>query len=151
MSEIDDSKIPVGVLDELIAAALALVVSFANIRAPVSTCLSATDATVRRAGACQAFVPQRVANACYRRSEHRGEYTRLRWSDFDIALRPSRMLEPGPDINQFAESLFWQDPVGYDFRRTEHINVQELKAAMDEVVRRISRGERDIAAGSPSI
>ena len=120
-------------------SALFLVVAFTDIRAPVSTCVSATDATVRRAGACQAWVPQKVANACFRKSEARGEHTHLRRHDFEIQHRPIKMQEPGPDINEFVESLRWQNAIGYDFKVTEHINIQELKTIEDEIRRRTEK------------
>ena len=43
----------------------------------------------------------------------------------------------------FVEALKWKDPKGYDFKTTEHINVQELKALEDEMSRRSQRGKRD--------
>ena len=139
MSETSLSRLGDKVKDELLMSALFLVLAFTDIRAPVSTCISATDATVRRAGACQAWVPQKVANACFRTSETRGEHTRLRWTDFEIQHRPTRMQEPGPDVNEFVESLRWQDAFGYDFKVTEHINIQELKAIEDEIRRRTEK------------
>ena len=36
------------------------------------------------------------------------------------------------------------EPIGYDFKFTEHINVQELKALTDEVQRRSMRGDHDM-------
>ena len=72
MSETSLSRVGDKVKDELLMSALFLVMAFTDIRAPVSTCISATDATVRRAGACQAWVPQKVANACFCKSETRG-------------------------------------------------------------------------------
>ena len=144
MSESKLTRVGDKVKDELVLSALFMVVAFTDIRAPVSTCVSATDATVRRAGACQTWVLQKVANACFRKSETRGEHTRLRWSDFDVEHRPTKMQEPGPDVNEFVESLRWQEAIGYDFKVTEHINIQELKAIEDEIRRRTDRGEHDM-------
>ena len=48
------TKIPPRVQDELLVAALFMTLAFTDIRAPVATLLGATDATVKRAGACQA-------------------------------------------------------------------------------------------------
>ena len=62
----------------------------------------------------------------------------------EIALRPTRMQEPGPDVNEFVESLRWENPIGYDFKTTQHINIQELKALEDEIRRRTSAGEHDL-------
>ena len=42
--------------------------------------------------------------------------------------RPTKMTPPGPDIDSLIEALKWESPIGYDFKHTEHINVQELKA-----------------------
>ena len=54
------------------------------------------------------------------------------------------MQEPGPDVNEFVESLRWQEAIGYDFKVSEHINIQELKAIEDEIRRRTDRGEHDV-------
>ena len=136
-------SIPADVVDELLAAALFLTVAHTDVRAPVSTRISATDATVRRAGACQSFVPQKVANMFYRLSESKGEHTRLRWTDLDGDARPSDMTFRGPQLDPVVQALKWEAPLGYDFRLTEHINVQELKALVDEIARRSQRGEHD--------
>ena len=60
MSETSLSRVGDKVKDELLISALFLVMAFTDIRAQVSTCGCATDATVRRAGACQASVPQKL-------------------------------------------------------------------------------------------
>ena len=63
----------------------------------------------------------------------------MRWTDLEIQHRPTRMREPGPDVNEFVESLRWQDAIGYDFKVTEHIHIQELKAIEDEIRRRTEK------------
>ena len=102
MSETSLSRVGDRVKDELLMSALFLVMAFTDIRAPVSTCVSATDAADRRAGGCQAYVPQKIANACFRKSEARGEHTRLRLGDFEIRHRLTKMQEPGPDVNDIC-------------------------------------------------
>ena len=54
------------------------------------------------------------------------------------------MQEAGPDVNDFVESLRWENPIGYDFKVTEHIHIQELKAIEDEIRRRTEKGDRDL-------
>ena len=79
-----DVRIPPAVVDELLLACLSLSCSRTNIRQPVDTVISATDATVKRAGRCRALVPPKIARALYRRCEQRGEDGKLRWSDLEI-------------------------------------------------------------------
>ena len=110
-AEVDSHIIPANAIDELLAASVFLTIATTNIRAPVSTCISAIHATVHRAGACQAFVPQKLANMCFRRGESRGEYTRLRWTDLETRGRPSKMRLPGPDIDSFMAALKWESPL----------------------------------------
>ena len=62
----------------------------------------------------------------------------------EVGDRPSTMTPPGPDIDSFIEALKWESPVGYDFKLTEHIDVQELKDLTDEVQRRSMRGDHDM-------
>ena len=68
----------------------------------------------------------------------------MRWGYFEIEHRPIKMQEPGPDVNEFVGSLRWQDAIGYDFKVTEHINIQEFKAIEDEIRRRTEKGDRDL-------
>ena len=98
MSESKLTRVGDKVNDEFVMSALFMVMAFTDIQAPVSTCVIVTDATVRRAGACQTCVPQKVANACFRKCETRGAHTRLRWSYFEVEHRPTKMQEPGPDV-----------------------------------------------------
>ena len=82
MNDHDTYAIPQDVYDELLAASLLLTVAHTDVRAAVSTRISATDATVRRAGACQSVVPQKIANMFFRLSESRGStpaYVGLIW------------------------------------------------------------------------
>eukprot|EP00972_Heterocapsa_arctica_P075750 11172413-Heterocapsa_arctica.AAC.1 len=62
----------VDVHDELIGAMLSLSMAFTDIRAPASTEIAATDATMTQAGACKATVPGKLARALFRKTESRG-------------------------------------------------------------------------------
>ena len=58
------------VYDEILFAFLVLPFAEADVRAPVSRVISATDATVERAGSCTAQVPPRLADMLFSRAEN---------------------------------------------------------------------------------
>ena len=63
--------------DEILFAVLVLPFAAADVRAPVSRVIPATDATVERAGSCTAQVPPKLADMLFSRAEERGEHVRL--------------------------------------------------------------------------
>ena len=136
----EEQRIPAAVCDELLACSLLLACSYADLRAQVSTTISATDATPQRGGACRAVLPQKLCNALYRRGEQRGEHGCLRWTDVESELRPTRMQRPTTELDEIVTCLPWTDPRGWNFKRTQHINIQELLAVLDEVRLRINQG-----------
>ena len=94
MSESKFTRVGDKVKDGLGMSALFMVMAFTYIRAPASTCVRATDATVRRAGACQTWVLQKVANACLEKVKP-GESTRDRDGQIlRLSIAPPRCRSP---------------------------------------------------------
>jgi len=85
--------IPTHVRDELIALALLLVFARANLRRPVSTRITATDATVLRGATVAAIVTQPLADMLFDLSESRAEYCRLDWSARRLMISPSKLQD----------------------------------------------------------
>ena len=64
-----ESALPAAVCDELLGCALVLACAYTDIRAQVSTTISATDATPLRGGACRSVIPQKICQALFRREK----------------------------------------------------------------------------------
>ena len=58
------------VKEEMLASALFLPNAEANLRACVSSLISATDATITHTGTCQAAAPKDIAQFLYKRTEN---------------------------------------------------------------------------------
>ena len=138
----EEVRLPAAVVDELLACSILLCGAYTDIRAQVSTSISATDATPIRGGACRAVIPQKLSNALFRRGEQRGEHGMLRWTDLEAENLPCHMQRPSADLDELVIALPWCDGRGWDFARTLHINLQEMAAVIDEVQLRISQGLR---------
>jgi hypothetical protein len=134
----------VDVRDELIGALLSLSIAFTDVRAPVSPEIAATDATMTQAGACKATVPGKLARALFRKTEARGESGRLDWSILEEELTPTLMARPSLETNVLGAALPWHSPYMEKFAKTEHINLQELKAVNMDIRRRVREGQRDV-------
>ena len=129
--------------EELLGAVLMLPLAKANLRAPISSLVSATDATVTKAGSCEACVPKAVARFMYKRSEMKGERVRLDWTTEELKWSPCAMQKPTGYLDELVASLPWKKPRASRFARNAHINIQELVAAADEIRRRAQNGETD--------
>ena len=123
------------VKEEMLASVLFLPNAEANLRACVSSLISATDATITHTGACQAAVPKNIAQFLYRRTEKRGEHVRLDWGEDEANWIPSKMREPSEETDNLAMSMSWSRPAASRFASRSHINVQEVLAAVDELER----------------
>ena len=78
--------LPVDIREELIAAACLLPIAVANLRSPLSTVVTCSDANPVRAGApgvTKAAVSRKCAEALFLHSVHKGQYTRLDWGPDD--------------------------------------------------------------------
>ncbi len=137
----EGARIPAAVCDEILAGVLLLASSYSDLRSQVSCEISATDATPSRAGSCVSSVPQKVANALYRRGERRGENGCLRWTEIEVLEKPTKMQRPTVELSELVKGLPWRQPIGYPLVGAHHINIQELRGVIDEVERRTLAGE----------
>ena len=81
-------RIPPDVREELLIAALHLPLACTNIRAPVSSHVTCSDATLTIAGVVESRVSRDLSLALYHHSAHKGAYTRLDWNQTDWCLQP---------------------------------------------------------------
>ena len=123
MKEQKQQRRPAFVIDEILLCAALLPLAESDIRNPVSTNMSATDATPVRAGRCQATIPGEIARALYRHAERRGEHGRLDWSEIETALLPMQMTPTSADLDELLTSLPWEGGLGYDYRNSAHISI----------------------------
>jgi hypothetical protein len=93
------------VRDELLSAVFMFPFAQSNIRWPISTVLSATDATPLRGGGATSCISVALAEDLYRASEFRGEHVRLDWTRFAELLNPTTMIQPQQRIHDIVSSL----------------------------------------------
>lgn len=123
-------RLPHNPRQEMIMCTLCLPLAEAHLRWPVSRRLAATDATPTSGGAVHCFVSDRLARTLYRASEQRGCYTRL---DSPNLVCYRELLPPDPTVGRLFRSLPWVVHRSRMFRRTAHVNLQELRELIEEV------------------
>ena len=138
-------KLPSIIADEFVFCGLLLPLARADLRLDIDTTLVATDATPTwggrggGGGACDAKIPGILADDLYWcAAQHNGEHVRFDL-EFQSVFRPSRMNPMNEELEHLVESLAWRDLGGYGFKRTEHINIQELEALRNELKRLVNQ------------
>ena len=126
------------VRDEMAMAALLLPFAETNIRTPISSTISCTDATVHTGAAVEVTVGQELSNAFFRAAEYRGDYVRL--DDRDRAFPPAndRLVPEAPFIADVVGALDWEVTSSHAFAETSHINLQET-GEIRLLLRKLSR------------
>ena len=105
-----------------------LSVCHANIRWPVSTRLSATDATPSAGGATSSVISQPLARALWAATHEKGVGTSLRPDLFnDLEVPVDR------DIQDVFTSAVWKVTWSRRFDEVAHVNLQELLEISEEV------------------
>ena len=136
-------KIPHHICDELLQAAVVLPVATSNIRRPIISRVSATDASSKRGGRAATVTDRTFARVVARHAETRGEYVRLDWSD--RPLQPDSDMEPLPAV--LVESLQkhrWAETQTLPFKTTDHINLLELEMVHQELKDIIRQGKQEL-------
>ena len=128
MTDGTSAKLPPDIRDEFVAAMLSLPVAEADIRAPVSTALTCSDATPIRAGVVRGRVSQAFANDLYHASEDKGHYIRLDWDDDDWEQQPA---PKSLSVSQqsVVDAVPWKVIREFEFSESSHVNLQEIRAA----------------------
>lgn len=132
-------KIPQYICDELLTAALLLPLASANIRLPVSTRISATDASLSGGGRSSTLTTKLFSKALYRFCEARGEHTRLDWED--MPLPPETTMQPAPEsLVSSLQKHRWVATESKRFVKKDHINLLELEMLRSEIKDRVNSG-----------
>lgn len=120
--------VPSYVREELLMASLHLLVAVSDVRAPISTTISCSDATPNSAGTVEAMVSNELADSLYSHAEHRGFYSRLDWSDTQWSLRSAVGIHPTDAILDSLKGVPWVTKRSFSFSGSDHVNIQELRA-----------------------
>ena len=126
-------RIPELVKEELLQAVLILPFAFSCIRWPISSRVSATDATPKAAGGAYTYTSPCHAESLYQLGEHRGEHTRLDWVTLDNEPTETTMKKAQPVLQEFLMSHKWSPSRSYTFRKSAHVNLQEMRALKSEL------------------
>ena len=127
------ARLPSDIKEELLVVALHLSVARADVRAPVCTRISATDATPQRGGSVETTCSSELADALYDSCEVRGRRVRLDRSPFSIIPEHEELPVPDPIVADVANCAPWSVTRNHDFPETQHINLQELSEVLNEV------------------
>ena len=132
-------RLPHHVRDELLTACLLLPLAASSIRWPVSTQISASDASLTAGGRASTLTSKSLAKVLYRFGEKRGEYCKLDWINHD--LPPPSSMSTAPDC--LIDALMchsWTTTESTKFRRKAHINLLEMQMLKNEIMSRVNSG-----------
>ena len=118
-------KIPADVCDELLACALSLAVASTDIRAPVCTRVTCSDATPTSLGTVESTVSRELAESLFDHAEQKGAYTRLDWGSLHYELHPWEHSRLPPNLLHAVKSIPWKVAREVDLRETKHVNLTE--------------------------
>ena len=160
------------VAQELVNLALLVSILGTNLRAQVSQCMTATDASLRKAAVVRTRVPASVAEEVWRHRLRRGFHTSLErpsaksfetLADLGLVDFPGVSDDADEDEslcmkglesewrNDLADGLSWQPVVSYTFAHQQHINILE-GAALLTAAKNLAKRERSarVIIGSDS-
>ena len=115
--------LPVDIREELIAAACLLPIAVANLRSPLSTVVTCSDATPVRAGVTKAVVSRKCAEALFLHSVHKGLYTRLDWGPDDWSPQVWEGHHLPQVLSEVVSRADWEICGAYDFHTIDHVNI----------------------------
>ena len=118
-------KIPADVCDELLSCALSLAVASTDIRAPVWTRVTCSDAIPTALGTVESTVSRELAESLFDHAERKGAYTRLDWGNLHYELHPWEHSRLPPNLLHAVKSIPWKVAQEVDLRQTKHVNLTE--------------------------
>ena len=118
-------RIPLDVREELLIAALHLLLACTNIRAPVSSHFMCSDATLTTAGVVESRESLDLSLALCHHSEHKGAYTRLDWNQTDWCLQRWKQAKLSDVLCAAVRAAGWKCCAQDDFSSVNHVNIQE--------------------------
>jgi hypothetical protein len=120
------SRIPHDVWQELFAGVLLLGFAHTDLRAPVSTLITSSDATPSSVGVVAAKVSRDYAEGLFDYSEQKGGYVRLDWSYGRADLTAWSPNELPADMVEVYEGCRWDVVDKVEYRESQHVNLREL-------------------------
>ncbi len=130
-------KLPQHIKDELITSVLLLPLASSSVRWPVSTQVSATDASSVAGGRAATLTTGAFSKTLFRFGEKRGEYTRLDWDTHAIEP-PSDMIKTPQSLVDTLMKHQWVETESCSFAKKKHINLLELEMLRKEIVDRVN-------------
>ena len=112
--------------DEVVACALLLPLAVVNMRWPVSSTMSMTDATPTTAGAVRAEVSLELAEAFFDITETRGANVRMGDLRGNVMIPKSKLRPQDSSAISISQCIPWRVSRSYHCKRSAHVNVQEL-------------------------
>ena len=144
-------RLPADIKDELAMGSLMLSLAVTNIRAPISTTVTCSDATPSRAGLVSGVVSRQLSHALFAYCDKRGHTVRLgevlevegedaKASIPETSLGRGQIKEALPsELTSCIKGVDWKIAYSGDFAHSKHVNLQELKAARFAVRQAVSR------------
>jgi hypothetical protein len=127
-------RIPWRIAQEIFMAALLIPTAQSDLRAQVSTEIHFSDATPSTGGYVTGRVSQKLAGTLHDLCEIRGKHAKLDWKEADFLAKGWEDREIGREIEEALEEVLWSSSGPLAFRRTEHVNIQEVRS-MRKVLR----------------
>jgi hypothetical protein len=121
-------RVPADVADEFKGALLGLLSATADIRAPISTRLYATDATPTAAAVVEAPVSRAMVSQLRHFSEHKGKYVRLDGQPVDDFVQHWTSTHLPEVLREAVAGAPWKVLATCKFKESSHVNLQELRA-----------------------
>ena len=88
--------------------------------------MTLTDATPSAGGAVSRRVSESLSEALYDACEQKGGHVRMD-DPFRDAAHMSSMPPPAPEIDSIVKCLPWEAVSCHEFKRSSHVNIQELQ------------------------
>ena len=123
----------------LVLACALLPLAVTNIRAPLSSCVTMSDATPDSFGTVGASVSPELSTALHVAAEHRGCYVRLDWDEDDWAAVQWTHAELPHDHRSLLAAVPWEVWQSSRFSTPGHVTIQEAKAVR-AVLRQLCQG-----------
>ena len=131
------SPFPHDIRDEIASSIINLAMASSNIRWPVSTRISCTDATPNTGAAVSATVSTALAQALYQHTEFRGQHI-----PFDLPAHAeetlSTLIPPDPTTTEVVRCMPWGEVSACGFDSSLHVNIREIGEVVREVERSVA-------------
>ena len=130
---------PNDIKNELASAGLLLPNAYINIRAPIGSWVSTTDAAATRGASTTAIVSNELVSTLYRAAPTRGSLVRF---DHNIFHHDPVCVEADEVIQDLVASIPWRVVRNHELSQTSHINLQDKREASSELRSRVELIER---------